>query len=73
MAVDKTIRKGVDEALQRLENYRYWQSLPIGERLSVVWDVSEAAYAFAAAFKGMPPNDAEGSKRALTRVQRTWG
>jgi hypothetical protein len=71
MSMDKTIRRAPDPIQQRQESYDYWQSLPIGDRLSAVWDVSQAAYAFAAAFKGVPLNDAPGSERTLTRVQRT--
>jgi hypothetical protein len=28
--------------VQQAEAYRYWQSLPVGDRLSAVWDASEA-------------------------------
>ena len=46
-------------------------SLPVGNRFSAVWDVSESA--FAAAFKGDHTNDAHGSERTITRVQRSRG
>jgi len=71
MSIDKTIRRVVDLEEQQLETYRYWQSQPVGVRLSAVWDASEAAYAFAAAFKGVPADDARKSERTLTRVQRS--
>jgi hypothetical protein len=71
MSADKAIRRVTDPEQQQADTYRYWQSLPIGERLSAVWDASEAAYSFAAAFKGVPVNDAKGSERAITRVQRS--
>ena len=70
MSTDKTIRRITDPEEQQAETYRYWQSLSIGDRLSAVWDASEAAYAFAAAFKGVPVDDAKGSERAITRLQR---
>jgi hypothetical protein len=70
MSADKTIRRVTDPQQQQAETYRYWQSLSVGDRLSAVWDASEAAYAFAAAFKGVPVNDAKGSERAITRLQR---
>jgi hypothetical protein len=70
MTVDKTIRRVAKLEQQQIETYRYWQSLSVGERLSAVWDASEAAYAFAAAFKGIPVDDAQGSERAIKRVQR---
>jgi len=50
--MDKTIRRVADVEQQQEENYRYWQSRPIGERLLTVVELSESAYAFAAAFKG---------------------
>ena len=71
MSADKTIRRVIDPERQQAEAYRYWQSLPIGDRLSAVWDASEAAYGFAAAFGGVPPNDAKGSERVITRLQRS--
>ena len=71
MTVDKTIRRVAKLEQHQMETYRYWQSLSVGERLSAVWDASEAAYAFAAAFKGIPVDDAQGSERAITRVQRS--
>jgi hypothetical protein len=71
MTVDKTVRRITKPGQQEAETYRYWQSLTIGERLSAVWDASEAAYAFAAAFKGVPVDDAQGSERAITRLQRS--
>jgi len=71
VSMDKTIRRAADPDEQQLETYRYWQSLPIGDRLTAVWEASEAAYAFAAAFKGAPFNDGRGSERSITRAQRT--
>ena len=59
MNSDKTIRRAKGAEQQQAETYRYWQSLPVGARLSAVWDISEAAYTFAAAFKGVPLNDGE--------------
>jgi hypothetical protein len=58
-----------DPEEQQAETYRYWQSRSIGERLSAVWDVSEAAYAFSAAFKGTSSNDAAKAPKTLTRLQ----
>ena len=73
MSVDKTIRRVADQNQQEAETYQYWQSLPVGARLSAVWDVSAAAYAFAAALKGVPLNDAQRSQRTITRIQRSRG
>ncbi len=70
MGIDKRVQKVKDTQQQQREAYLYWQSLPIGDRLTAVWDVSEAAYSFAAAFKGVPIDDAEGSEGPATRIQR---
>jgi hypothetical protein len=71
MSLDKTIRRAPEPHQQQLETYRYGQSLPIGDRLSAVWDASEAAYAFAGAFKGAPLNDDQRPNRTITRIQRS--
>ena len=71
MSADKTIRRVTDPERQQAETYLYWQSLPIGDRLTAVWDASEAAYGFAAGFTGVPLNDAKGSERAIKRLQRS--
>ena len=60
--MDKTIRKITDRRQQRIESYRYWQSLPIGERLNAVWELSAAAYGFKESQIG--PID-----KTITRVQ----
>ena len=71
MSIDKTIRRVTDPREQQLETHRYWQSLPVGDRLTAVWDTSAAAYAFAAAFKGAPRDDDQEHKRPLARIKRT--
>ena len=68
MSAHKRVQKVTDTEQQERETYLYWQSLPIGDRLSAVWDVSEAAYSFAAAFKGVPIDDTERSERPATRI-----
>jgi hypothetical protein len=39
------VRKVVSVEEQQAENYRYWQSIPVGDRLAAVCEVTEAAYA----------------------------
>lgn len=73
MKTDKTIRRVTDFKAQRLETYRYWRSQSVEDRLSAVWETSEAAYAFAAAFKGSPVHDEHRADRAITRFERTRG
>lgn len=71
MSADKTIVRITDAEKQQAETSRYWRNLSVGERLSAVWDVSEAAYSFAATFKGKLSDDAPKSQRLITRVQQT--
>jgi hypothetical protein len=61
--MDKTIRRVTDLEEQDAETYRYWQSRPVGERLAAVCELSEAAYSFAAAFKGVPAHVDQGSEQ----------
>lgn len=71
MSPDKKILRIDDPRQQEQATLRFWQSLPLGERLSAVWDASEAAYSFAAAFKGGPRDyDARRLERTVTRVER---
>ncbi len=70
MSLDKKISRVTDPAKQQTEADRYWRNLSIGERLSAVWDVSEAAYSFRTAFQRNLSNDAERPQRAITRIQR---
>jgi hypothetical protein len=71
MIADKTIRRVTDPKQQQVESDRYWDSLTVGERLSAVGEVSVAAYAFAAGFKGLADDDAQRPQRVLTRVERS--
>jgi hypothetical protein len=68
--MDKTIRRITDPEEQATETYRYWQGRSVGERLIAVCELSEAAYAFAAAFKGAPANDDRRFQRSAARIQR---
>ena len=68
--MDKTIRRVTDLEEQDAENYRYWQSQSIGARLIAVSELSQEAYAFAAAFKGVPADDKQGLSGHPARVQR---
>ncbi len=58
--MDKTIRRVTDLEEEQAETYRYWQSLPVGDRLVAISELSQEAYAFAAAFKGVPAHDEQG-------------
>ena len=71
--MDKTIRRVTDLEEQEAETYRYWQSRPIGERLAAVCELSEAAYTFAAAFKGVLAHVDQGPERSFKSLQRKRG
>jgi hypothetical protein len=66
--MDKTIRRVTDLGEQQAETYRYWQSRPVGERLVAVCELTEAAYSFAADFKGVPVHDDQGFQRSSSRL-----
>ena len=70
MGMDKTIRRVTDPEEQDRETYLYWQRQPVGDRLTAVWDVSAAAYAFAAAFNGGADHDDQRHEGPLKRIQR---
>jgi hypothetical protein len=68
--MDKTIRKVTDLEEQQAETFRYWQSRPVAERLTVVCELSEAAYAFKESFKGAPANADQGLQGSAATAQR---
>ncbi|SPE28725.1 hypothetical protein SBA5_690009 [Candidatus Sulfotelmatomonas gaucii] len=68
MSMDRTIRRVTDLEEQKAETYRYWQSRTVGDRLIAVCELSEAAYAFAAGFKGALAHDDQGLQRSSSRV-----
>jgi hypothetical protein len=39
-----TLRKVTDLEEQDARTYRYWQSLPVGDRIVATWELTEAAY-----------------------------
>ena len=69
--MDKTLRRVTDLEEQKAESYRYWQSQSIGARLIAVSELSQAAYSFAAAFKGVSAHDEQGLSRYPARIQRS--
>jgi hypothetical protein len=68
--MDKTLRRVTDLDEQQAETYRYWQSQSIGARLIAVSELNQAAYAFAAAFNGVPYHDEQGHSRYSARIRR---
>ena len=50
--MDKTIRKYTGHKEMKADEYRYWQSRPVHERMDAVSELTTAAYAL----KGMAPD-----------------
>jgi len=63
----RAVRKVSSVEEQEAENYRYWQSIPVGARLVAVCELSEAAYAI----RERGQNANQGHERTHPRLQRT--
>jgi hypothetical protein len=63
--MDKTIRRYTDFDEMKADEYRYWQSRPVHERLAAVAELTEEGYRM----KGMGP-DAFRLQRTLVRFER---
>jgi hypothetical protein len=63
----RTVRKVASVEEQEAENYRYWQSIPVGDRLVAVCELTEAAYAI----REIDQNADKGHERTHPHLQRT--
>ncbi len=63
----RVVRRVPNVEEQEAENYRYWQSIPVGARLVAVCELTEAAYAI----REIGQNANQGHERTHPRVQRT--
>ena len=63
--MDKTIRKYTDFDEMKADEYRYWQSRPVHERVAAVSELTEQGYRM----KGMGP-DAFRLQRTLVCFER---
>ncbi len=63
---NRVVRKAASVEEQEAENYRYWQSIPVGDRLVAVCELTEAAYAIREAGR----NADQGHERTDTPLQR---
>jgi hypothetical protein len=63
--MDKTIRVYTSHKEMKADEYRYWQSRPVHERMDAVSEMSLAAYAM----KGAAP-DVPSLQGPLVRLQR---
>ena len=48
--MDKTIRKYTSFDEMKADEYRYWQSRPVYERVAAIWELTELGYKM----KGFP-------------------
>jgi hypothetical protein len=62
---DKTIRRYTSFDEMKADEYRYWQSRPIHERVAAVSELTQESYAL----KGAAPN-APRLQRTLVRFER---
>ena len=67
-AIDKTIRKYTDFDEMKADEYRYWQSRPVHERVAAVSELTQEHYAL----KGAVP-DVPRLQRTLVRLERAPG
>jgi hypothetical protein len=63
--MDKTIRKYATFEEMKADEYRYWQSRPVHERMNAVSQLTQEMYAM----KGAAP-DVPRLQRTLVRLQR---
>jgi hypothetical protein len=63
--MDKTIRKYANFDEMKADEYRYWQSRPVYERVAAVSELTQEHYAM----KGMVP-DVPRLQRTLVRFER---
>jgi hypothetical protein len=63
--MDKSIRKYTSLDEMKADEYRYWQSRPVHERMDAVSELTLAMYAMKGAAPGVPR-----LQRTLVRVQR---
>jgi hypothetical protein len=66
--MDKTIRKYTDFEEMKTDEYRYWQSRPVHERVAAVSELTQEHYAL----KVQAPN-APRLQRILVRLERAPG
>jgi len=63
--MDKSIRIYSSPKEMKADEYRYWQSRPVYERMTAVSEITLASYAM----KGGVP-DVSGLRRSVVRLQR---
>jgi hypothetical protein len=64
--MDKTIRKFTSLADMKAEEYRYWQSRPIHERVNAVSELTQEQYEMKGLVRDVPR-----LQRTLVRFERT--
>ena len=63
--MDKTIRVYANQKEMKADEYRYWQSRPVHERMNAVAEITRAAYAMKE-----PALDVRRLQRTLVCLQR---
>lgn len=65
MTMDKTVRRYTDFEEMKADEYRYWQSRPLHERVAAVSQLTRENYALKAGSPGEPR-----LQRTLVRLER---
>lgn len=63
--MNKIIRKFSNIDAMKAEEYRYWQSVSVSERLRAVWEITLEAYRLRGEIQDVPR-----LQRTLVRIQR---
>ncbi len=66
--MDKTIRKYASFDEMKADEYRYWQSRPVYERVNAVYELTQEHYAMKGAVPSVPR-----LQRTLVRFERLPG
>jgi hypothetical protein len=66
--MDKTIRKYTSLAAMKADEYRYWQSRPVHERMEAVSEITLSLYAMKGGLADVPR--LEGPVKVLQRPRR---
>jgi hypothetical protein len=64
--LDKTIRKYTTFDEMKADEYRYWQSRPVHERVAAIWELTAEGYTM----RGCKPDDFR-LQRTLVHFERT--
>ena len=68
--MDKTIRKYTDFDEMKADEYRYWQSRPVHERVAAVSELTQEHYALKGAVPDVPDSGETGERQSARPCRR---